>query len=79
MDINRLENIFYLSNLEKYLQDVASFLEKLLQVEEKIIRNRKDYMRSFGNKVEVKIYELISRFENKSGGASSLLLDVINE
>ena len=26
MEVRRLENVFYLSNLEKYLQDVSTFL-----------------------------------------------------
>lgn len=26
MEFNKLENIYYLTNLEKYLQDVATFL-----------------------------------------------------
>ena len=32
MELNKLENLYYLSNLEKYLQDVAEFLEKLLRL-----------------------------------------------
>ena len=41
MELNKLENIYYLSNIEKYLQDVQTFTEKLIRVEEKIIQNRK--------------------------------------
>jgi hypothetical protein len=41
MEVNRLENVFYLTNLEKFLQDVSTFLEKVLSVEEKLIRNRR--------------------------------------
>ena len=60
MEINKLENIFYLTNLEKYLQDVSTFLEKVLSIEERVISNRKEYMRDFGSKVDIKIADLIS-------------------
>jgi len=42
------------------LQDVSTFLEKVLSLEERIIKNRKDYMRDFGSRVEIKISDLIS-------------------
>lgn len=32
MEVNRLENVFYLTNLEKFLQDVSTFLEKVLSL-----------------------------------------------
>lgn len=41
MEIHRLENVFYLTNLEKYLQDVSTFLEKVLALEERVLQNRK--------------------------------------
>ena len=59
MELNKLDNLYYLSNLEKYLQDVAEFLEKLLRLEERIINNRKNYMKKFAGLVENKINELI--------------------
>jgi hypothetical protein len=33
MEVGRLENVFYLTNLEKFLQDVSTFLEKVLSLE----------------------------------------------
>jgi len=32
MELNKLENIYYLNNIEKYLQDVQTFMERLLRV-----------------------------------------------
>ena len=49
MELNKLENLYYLSSLEKYLQDVTEFLEKVLQTEEKIITNRKLFTKNLGS------------------------------
>ena len=32
IELNKLENLYYLSNLEKYLQDVMDFVEELLKI-----------------------------------------------
>ena len=48
MELNKLENVYYLSNIEKYLQDVQTFTEKLIRVEERIIDNRKGFMKRLG-------------------------------
>ncbi len=45
MEVDKLENVYYLGNLEKYLQDVQTWTEKLVRVEEKIIANRKGFMK----------------------------------
>ncbi len=62
MEVGRLENVFYLTNLEKFLQDVSTFLEKVLSLEERVIRNRRDYMRDFGTAVEIKISDLVDSY-----------------
>jgi hypothetical protein len=33
MELSKLENVYYLGNLEKYLQDVQTFTENLIRVE----------------------------------------------
>jgi hypothetical protein len=53
--LNKLENIYYLNNIEKYLQDVQTFMERLLRVEEKIIDNRKNFMKTLSREIEEKI------------------------
>lgn len=55
MELNKLENLYYLSSLEKYLQDVTEFLEKVLQTEEKIITNRKLFTKNLGSAVQSKV------------------------
>jgi hypothetical protein len=55
MELNKLENIYYLNNIEKYLQDVQTFMERLLRVEEKIIDNRKNFMKTLSKEIEEKI------------------------
>jgi hypothetical protein len=74
MEVGRLENVFYLTNLEKFLQDVSTFLEKVLSLEERVIRNRRDYMRDFGTAVEIKIGYLVGSYAK---GDSLSLSDLI--
>lgn len=45
IDMNKLENLYYLANLEKYLQNVSEFMDNLLRLEERIIENSKVYMK----------------------------------
>jgi hypothetical protein len=72
MEVNRLENVFYLTNLEKFLQDVSTFLEKVLALEERVIHNRRDYMRDFGNAIEIKISDLVDNYGNNQHQSQSL-------
>ena len=55
MELNKLENLYYLSNLQKYMQDVTEFLEKVLRVEEKIIANRKGFTKNLGAMVQSRV------------------------
>ena len=55
MELNKLENLYYLCNLQKYMQDVTEFLEKVLRVEEKIISNRKGFPENLGAMVEGRV------------------------
>ena len=66
MELNKLENLYYLSNLEKYLQDVTEFLENVLRAEEKIIENRKNFTKSLGNSVQSKVDMVVDHFRQKS-------------
>lgn len=59
-----------MTNLEKYLQDVSTFLEKVLALEERVIANRKEYMRDFGSRVDIKISDLVSFYEAKAQSVS---------
>ena len=52
MELTKLENLYYLSNIEKYLQDVMEFVDELLKLEESIIENRKSFKQTLSSKVE---------------------------
>lgn len=52
MELGKLENLYYLSNIEKYLQDVASFVADLMKLEETILDNRKSFKTTLNSKVE---------------------------
>ena len=62
MELNKLENLYYLSNLEKYLQDVTEFLEKVLRLEERILTNRKLFTKNLGAAVQSKVESVCSHF-----------------
>ena len=47
----------------------------MLALEERVIRNRRDYMRDFGNSIELKISDFIDSYSSKT--ASSSLSEVI--
>lgn len=49
MQVNKISNLYYLSNLEKYFKDVSDFLRRVLDLQEKIIHNRRNFMRNFGD------------------------------
>lgn len=56
MEINKLENLYYLNSLEKYLQDAMQFVEQLLKIQEEIINNRKSFKKTLVEKVENELY-----------------------
>ena len=70
--MHKLENIYYLANLEKYLQSVSEFMDRLLSLEERVIENSKSYMREFLTKIEEIVNELKDRYGNKYNGCLSL-------
>lgn len=72
MELNKLENIYYLNNIEKYLQDVQTFMERLLRVEEKIIDNRKNFMKTLSKEIEEKIVGVTMDYQLKNGSAQTL-------
>lgn len=71
MELNKIENLYYLNNLEKYLQEVFEFMEELLRLEESIIENRKNFKKFLSNKVEDEIYSLTHE-DGSNSGASQL-------
>jgi hypothetical protein len=52
MELNKLENLYYLNNMEKYLQEIYEFMEELLKVEEEIIENRKNFKKFVSDKMD---------------------------
>lgn len=41
--------------MEKYLQNVSEFLEKLILLEEKLIENRRQFISKLGNRIQEKV------------------------
>ncbi len=75
--VTNLESLYYVSQLECYLQEVTTFMEKLLAAEQKIINNRKSMMSNVGTQISQEIENFIVDMEELYQNGHHSVIDLI--